>query len=104
MTYCSSSNIPMLRSKVINLSFVDQALSIDVFISTVRPPQRNLDTRLTKLAVVLAARIQIGILADLPQATVLQATFPFMLSTSTTIPTIRFLLLQTPIQTTLCCL
>ena len=34
------------------MSFLDQGLSNDVFISTLQPPQRNLRTRLTKLAVV----------------------------------------------------
>ena len=49
MTCSSSSNIPLLRSKVINLSFVDQELSNDVFNSTIRPPQRKLGSRLTEL-------------------------------------------------------
>ena len=51
MTCSSSSNIPLLRSKVINLSFVDQELSNDVFNSTIRPPQRKLGSRLTELTV-----------------------------------------------------
>ena len=51
MTCASSSNIALLGSKVINLSFVGQELSNGVFISTVRPPQKKLGTRLTKLTV-----------------------------------------------------
>ena len=51
MTCSSLSNIALLQSKVIDLSFVDQELSNGVFISTVRLLQQKLSTRLTKLTV-----------------------------------------------------
>ena len=37
------------------MSFVDQALSNDVFISTIQPPQKKLGLRLTKLTVCVVA-------------------------------------------------
>ena len=52
MTCSCSSNIALLRSKVTNLSFVDQELSNGVFISARGHLQRNLGSRLTKLTVV----------------------------------------------------
>ena len=51
MTSFSSSNIALLRSKAANLSFADQELSNGALISTVRPSQQKLSTRLTKLTV-----------------------------------------------------
>ena len=51
MTCSYSSNIALLGSKSIDLSFLDQKLSNGVFISTVRPSQQKLGTRLTKLTV-----------------------------------------------------
>ena len=41
MTYSSSSSWSLLRSKVINLSFVDQELSSDVFTYVVAPWERR---------------------------------------------------------------
>ena len=41
MTCASSSNIALLGSKVVDLSFVDQEFSNGVFISTVRPSERR---------------------------------------------------------------
>ena len=51
MTCSSSSDWPLLKSKVIYLSFVDQELSKGVFIATVRPSQQKLRSWLTKLTV-----------------------------------------------------
>ena len=51
MTCCNSSKIALLRSKAIEMSLVDQELSNDVFISTVRPSQQKLGSWLTKLTV-----------------------------------------------------
>ena len=48
MTCSSSSNLPLLRSKAINLSLVDQELSNDVFISILRSLWQKLGTQLTR--------------------------------------------------------
>ena len=48
MTYSSSSSWPLFELKPIEMSFVDQALSIDVFISAIGHLQQKIGSRLTK--------------------------------------------------------
>ena len=55
MTYSSSLNIALLQSKVTKMSLVDQKLSNGVFISTVRPSQQKLGSRLTKWTVLFCS-------------------------------------------------
>ena len=49
MTCSSSSNIPLLTTRPTEMSLVDQERSNDVFNSIVRPLQRNIGSRPTKL-------------------------------------------------------
>ena len=54
MTYSKSSNIALLTKTSTEMSFVDQALSNDVFISVRERLQQKLESRLTKRTVVVA--------------------------------------------------
>ena len=64
MTYCSSSNIPLLTTVATEMSFIDQPLSNDVFIFAVQPLQQSLVTRLTKLTVYPQAHTSARCLFD----------------------------------------